>query len=82
MRGGWPGWSSPTHVLGACETLQCGGAELRGKVRAFENCCGGSGLHALFAIWRHTAYFRDGVVRVNLHADKLLAEAKIRGAQP
>ncbi len=82
MRGGWAGWSSPNHLLGARETLHWGGPELRGKTRAFQNCCGGSGGHALFIAWKHASVCREGTVRVHLHLDKLLPEAEVRCHQP
>jgi hypothetical protein len=84
MEGGWAGWSSPTHLLAACETLghHWGGPELHGKTRAFQNCCGGSGIHALFIAWKNAARFEKGTLSVNLHIDKLLPQAEIRGFQP
>ena len=57
MVGGYAGWSSPTHILGAKEELHWGGPELRGKARAFQNCCGGSGTHAFFIAWKNAARF-------------------------
>jgi hypothetical protein len=84
MEGGWAGWSSPTHILAARETLNhhWGGPELHGKTRAFQNCCGGSGIHALFIAWKNAARFDQGTLSVNLHLDKLLPQAEIRGFQP
>ena len=84
MEGGWAGWSSPTHLLAACETLghHWGGPELHDKTRAFQNCCGGSGIHALFIAWKNAARFEKGTLSVNLHIDKLLPQAEIRGFQP
>jgi hypothetical protein len=84
MEGGWAGWSSPTHFLAACETLghHWGGPELHNKTRAFQNCCGGSGMHALFIAWKNAARFENGMLTVNLHIDKLLPQAEIRGYQP
>ena len=84
MEGGWAGWSSPTHLLAAMETLDhhWGGPELHGKTRAFQNCCGGSGTHALFIAWKNSARFEKGTLSVNLHIDKLLPQAEIRGFQP
>ena len=84
MEGGWAGWSSPTHFLAACETLghHWGGPELHDKTRAFQNCCGGSGMHALFIAWKNAARFENGTLSVNLHIDKLLPQAEIRGYQP
>jgi hypothetical protein len=84
MEGGWAGWSSPTHLLAARETLDhhWGGPELHGKTRAFQNCCGGSGTHALFIAWKNAARFEKGSLTVNLHIDKLLPQAEIRGFQP
>ena len=82
--GAWAGWSSPNHVLAYRETLNgvWGGPELREKTRALQNCCGGSGLHALFILWRNAARRADGVLSVHLHLDKLLPEAEIRCEQP
>lgn len=84
MEGGWAGWSSPTHFLAACETLNhhWGGPELHNKTRAFQNCCGGSGMHALFIAWKNAARYENGTLTVNLHIDKLLPQAEIRGYQP
>jgi hypothetical protein len=82
--GAWAGWSSPTHILAYRETLNAiwGGAELRDKTRALQNCCGGSGVHALFILWRNAARVEDGTLMVNLHLDKRLPEAEIRCEQP
>ena len=84
MEGGWAGWSSPTHLLAARETLghHWGGPELHNKTRAFQNCCGGSGIHALYIAWKNAARFENGTLSVNLHIDKLLPQAEIRGFQP
>ncbi len=82
MIGGYAGWSSPNHILAAEETIPWGGPELHGKTRAFQNCCGGSGVHALFIAWKNAARFENGVLSVNLHIDKLLPEAEIRCRQP
>jgi hypothetical protein len=82
MVGGYAGWSSPTHFLAARETLMWGGPELRGKTRAFQNCCGGSGTHAFFIVWKNAARFENGTLSVNLHIDKLLPQAEIRCYQP
>jgi len=82
MVGGYAGWSSPNHILAACETLPWGGLELRGKIRAFQNCCGGSGTHAFFIAWKNAARFENGTLSVNLHLDKLLPQAEIRCFQP
>jgi hypothetical protein len=82
MVGGYAGWTSPTHILAARESLQWGGPELRGKSRAFQNCCGGSGTHAFFIAWKNAARFENNVLSVNLHFDKLLPQAEIRGYQP
>jgi pimeloyl-ACP methyl ester carboxylesterase len=82
MVGGYAGWSSPVHILAACETLHWGGPELRNKTRAFQNCCGGSGTHGFYIAWKNAARFEDGTLSVNLHIDKLLPEAEIRGYQP
>ncbi|MGH7454426.1 MAG: hypothetical protein ACRENG_23935, partial [bacterium] len=82
MIGGYAGWSAPNHILAACETLMWGGPELRGKIRAFQNCCGGSGTHAFFIAWKNAARYDNGCLAVNLHIDKLLPQAEIRGYQP
>ena len=82
MVGGYAGWSSPTHILAAEEGLQWGGPELRNKTRAFQNCCGGSGTHAFFIVWKNAARFESGTLSVNLHIDKLLPQAEIRCQQP
>ncbi len=83
MVGGYAGWSSPTHILAYEETLTWwGGLELKNKIRAFQNCCGGSGTHALFIAWKNSAYFDGDTLTVNLHLDKLLPQAEIRCYQP
>ena len=82
MVGGYAGWSSPTHILAARETLHWGGPELRDKTRAFQNCCGGSGTHAFFIVWKNASRVENGTLSVNLHIDKLLPEAEIRCFQP
>ncbi len=82
--GAWAGWSSPNHLLAACESLNThwGGPELHDKTRLLQNCCGGSGIHALFILWKNAARFEDGVLSVNMHLDKSLPEAEIRCLQP
>ena len=82
LAGGFAGWSSPNHFLATCETLHWGGPELRGKTRAFQNCCGGSGTHGFFIAWKNAASFENGTLSVHLHFDKLLPQAEIRGYQP
>ena len=82
MVGGYAGWSSPTHILAAREELLWGGPELRGKTRAFQNCCGGSGTHAFFIVWKNAARVENGTLSVNLHIDKLIPQAEIRCYQP
>ena len=83
MIGGYAGWSSPTHILACEETLNWwGGAELKNKTRAFQNCCGGSGTHAFFIAWENIARFEDDTLSINLHLDKLLPQAEIRCYQP
>ncbi len=82
--GAWAGWSSPTHFLACRETLGAhwGGPELKGKTRALQNCCGGSGVHGLFILWKNSARFEDGRLWVHLHVDKALPQAEIRCSQP
>jgi hypothetical protein len=82
--GAWAGWSSPNHILAYRETLNAhwGGPELRDKIRLLQNCCGGSGVHALFILWKNAARFADGTLSVNMHLDKRLPEAEIRCEQP
>ena len=84
MVGGYAGWSSPTHILAARETLGAhwGGPELKNKTRAFQNCCGGSGTHAYFIAWKNAARVADGKLSVNLLIDKLLPQAEVRSYQP
>ncbi len=82
MVGAYAGWSSPTHILACREELHWGGPELRGKIRAFQNCCGGSGTHAYYIAWKSAARFADGTLSVNLHIDKRLPQAEIRCDQP
>jgi hypothetical protein len=52
------------------------------KIRAFQNCCGGSGTHAFFIAWKNAARYENSCLNVNLHIDKLLPQAEIRGYQP
>jgi hypothetical protein len=82
--GAWAGWSSPNHILAARETLnaQWGGPELRDKTRLLQNCCGGSGVHGLYTLWRNAARFEDGILSVHMHLDKKLPQAEIRSGQP
>lgn len=82
--GAWAGWSSPTHILAARETLNAhwGGPELRNKTRALQNCCGGSGVHGLFTLWKNASRFADGTLSVNMHIDKKLDAAEVRCDQP
>jgi hypothetical protein len=82
MAGGYSGWTSPTHILAAREELHWGGPELRGKTRAIQNCCGGSGTHAFFIVWKNASRFENGTLSVHLHIDKLLPQAEIRCCQP
>jgi hypothetical protein len=82
--GAWAGWSSPTHILACRETLGAhwGGPELKGKTRALQNCCGGSGVHGLYTLWKGSSRFQDGRLWVNMHLDKSLPQAEIRCFQP
>jgi len=83
MEGGWAGWSSPTHFLAACETLgttgragvaqqNAGLPELLWRLRHAR------GFHCL----KNAARFENGTLSVNLHIDKLMPQAEIRGYQP
>ncbi len=82
--GAWAGWSSPTHILACRETLGAhwGGEELHGKTRALQNCCGGSGVHGLFVLWKNAARFEEGRLWVHRHIDKALPEGEVRCGQP
>jgi hypothetical protein len=82
--GAWAGWSSPNHILAGRETLNAhwGGPELKNKTRALQNCCGGSGLHGLFILWKNAARFEVGTLSVNMHIDKKLPQAEIHCEQP
>lgn len=84
IRGAWAGWSSPNHILAARETLNAhwGGLELKNKTRALQNCCGGSGVHGLFILWKNASRFEAGTLSVNMHLDKKLPQAEIRCEQP
>lgn len=84
MVGGFAGWSSPNHILAAGETINAhwGGPKLRDKPRAFQNCCGGSGIHAFFLVWKNAARFEQNCLHIHLHIDKLLPQAEIRCYQP
>jgi hypothetical protein len=82
--GAWAGWSSPNHLLAYHETLNAvwGGPDLRDRIRVLQNCCGGSGVHALFALWRNAARVENGTLSVHLHLDKDLSEAEVRCQRP
>jgi hypothetical protein len=82
--GAWAGWSSPTHFLACRETLGAhwGGPELHGKTRALQNCCGGSGVHGLFTLWKGASRFQEGRLWVHMHVDKALPQAEVRCLQP
>lgn len=80
--GAWAGWSSPNHILACRETLHWGGPELRNKTRALQNCCGGSGPHGLFILWKNAARYQSGTLWVNMHLNKQLPQAVIRCEQP
>jgi len=82
--GAWAGWSSPNHILACRETLNAhwGGPELKNKARALQNCCGGSGVHGLFILWKNAARFEAGSLSVNMHIDKKLPQAEIRCEKP
>ena len=84
LLGAWAGWSSPNHIVAGRETLNAhwGGPELKNKTRALQNCCGGSGLHGLFILWKNAARFEAGSLSVNMHIDKKLPQAEIRCEQP
>jgi len=77
MVGGFAGWSSPTHLLAYCE-----GGMGKTDTRAFQNCCGGAGVHAFYIAWKSASRFENGVLSVNMHFDKLLPQAEIRSYQP
>ena len=72
-----PEWTACRETM-----IHWGGPEIRGKVRAFQNCCGGSGTHGLFIAWKNAARFERGELAVNMHIDKLLPQAEIRCDQP
>lgn len=84
IRGAWAGWSSPNHILAARETLNAhwGGPELKNKTRVLQNCCGGSGVHGLFILWKNAARFETGTLSIHMHLDKKLPQAEIRCEQP
>ena len=84
IAGAWAGWSSPNHILACRETLNAhwGGPELKNKTRALQNCCGGSGVHGLFTLWKNAARFDGGTLSVNMHIDKKLPQAEVRCDQP
>ncbi len=86
MVGAWAGWTSPNHILAYCESLNAhwGGPELKNKTRLLQNCCGGSGVHGLFTLWKNAAHFdaASNTLSVNMHLDKLLPQAEIRCEQP
>ncbi len=82
--GSWAGWSSPTHFLGAEETLNhhWGGPELRDKPRLLQNCCGGSGVHALFILWKNAVRVSNDAISVNLHIDRRTPEVQVLSDAP
>jgi hypothetical protein len=82
--GAWAGWSSPNHILACRETLNAhwGGPELKNKVRVLQNCCGGSGPHGLFILWKNASRYDAGTLSVNMHIDKKLPQAEIHCEQP
>jgi hypothetical protein len=84
LPGAWAGWSSPTHFLAARETLNAhwGGPELRDRTRALQNCCGGSGVHGLYILWKSSAVFDAGTLHVHMHLDRALPQAEVRCLQP
>jgi hypothetical protein len=84
VAGAWAGWSSPNHVLACRETLNAhwGGPELKNKTRVLQNCCGGSGVHGLFILWKNAARFEVGTLSVHMHLDKKLPQAEIHCEQP
>ncbi len=87
--GAFAGWSSPDHYLAYEDELWpswCKDEKQHpyylGKIRALQNCCAGSGLRAIFQVWRNIAYFLDDDLFVNLHIDKLIPGVSIIGCQP
>lgn len=72
------------HLLAYHETLNAvwGGPDLRDRIRVLQTCCGGSGVHALFALWRNAARIEDGTLSVHLHLDKDLPEVEVRCEKP
>ncbi len=84
MVGGYGGWMSPNHMLAAFQRSRNGfqRTEDGGRCRLFQNCCGGSGTHALFMAWKNAARVDGGCLSVHMHLDKLLPQAEIRCFQP
>jgi hypothetical protein len=89
MVGGYAGWSSPNHILAYDEELHKSWVKDEsiapmyiGKIRAFQNCCGGSGTRAFYEVWNNITTFTKGTLSVNMHIDKTVPQAIITSDQP
>lgn len=87
--GAFAGWSSPNGLLACAEELHPGWVrtdERRPhyipKVRAFQNCCAGAGIRALYQVWTNLAIFHNDTLDVNVLIDKHLPQAKITSFIP
>ena len=89
--GAFAGWSSPNHLLAYEEEIGTSWNWCKdesqypyyfGKIRALQNCCAGSGLRAIFQVWKNIAYFQGDDLYVNLHIDKRIPGLTMTGYQP
>ena len=69
--GGFAGWAGPNDFIGNCDHNHC-----------LMNCCGPSGVRALYDVWSH-AYSRDGdTLRVHILMDRDDEVLRIADHQP
>jgi len=87
--GAFAGWSSPDHYLAFEDELWTSWCKdesqypfYLGKIRALQNCCAGSGLRAIFQVWKNIACLQGEDLYVNLHIDKKIHGVTVVGYQP
>lgn len=87
--GAFAGWSSPDHYLAFEDELWPSWCKdesqypfYLGKIRALQNCCAGSGLRAIFQVWRNIACLQGEDLYVNLNIDKKIRGVTVVGYQP
>ena len=69
--GGFAGWAGPNDFIGNCKHSHC-----------LMNCCGPSGVRALYDIWDHV-YSRDGeTLRIHILKDRRDEVLEISNRQP